>query len=152
MAKLTDADIVALAVGLRITLDSRTWFKIGPREIARLSEDKTIRERGRKIVLREVVRLTRGEDVEKQMRTLIAIWCAQQCNGGKRGRPSNVNKEHAIYVAWLIMRVQIEKLNPKPQRKVIIAELADYFGVKPRRVYEALKRQEPPDQRRRSCT
>ena len=74
MAELTDADIVALAVGVRIHISSR--LTISPLKFFKLSEDKTIRERARKIVLREVVRLTRGEDVGERMpdRCLVILF------------------------------------------------------------------------------
>ena len=53
------------------------------------------------------------------------------------------SKEVAIYVAYFLMKLHIENSNSKPQRKEIIAALAEYFGLTPRRVYKALKRQEP---------
>lgn len=141
MAELTDEDIVAIAVGMR-------WFHLSvrrshPRELLKLYNDKSIRELGRKIVLAKIVRLIKGEDIGDKMRRLIVIWCAQQYKGSKRGRPDNKTKEDAINLAYRMIEPQIKKLNPRPQRKAIIAYLAEQFGVKPRRVYEALKRQAP---------
>jgi hypothetical protein len=141
VAKLSDIDIVRLAVGHRPRTETK--IKINPMELARLSEDKSIPERAQKIVLREVVRLTRGEDIDDEMRRLIGWWASQRLNGGKRGRRNNKTKEEAIYLAFKMITRRTEGLNPKPQRKAIISFLAQEFGVKQRRIYEAIKRQQP---------
>jgi hypothetical protein len=135
MPKLSDIDIVRLAL-LR---DRPVRIKANLLDAIKLSEDKTIPERARKIVLREIVRLTRGENVDDEMQGLVGLWASQQLNGGKPGRRKNWTKEAAIYVAF---KTLIEK-NPKVQRKAIIAFLAEQFGVKQRRIYEAIKRQQP---------
>jgi hypothetical protein len=138
MADLTKEDIIALAVGMNISS-----AKVSPREWAKLSQNKTVKEYARKIVLREMIRLIEGGDVEKGMRPLIAVWCYQQLMGKRSGRPKNQTKERLIYVAFQFMASRAENQNPKPQRKAIVGLVAEYFDVKPRRVYEALKRQEP---------
>jgi hypothetical protein len=130
---LSDIDIVCLAVGTRIS--TLTRLKLSGREVIKLSEDKTIRERARKIVLREVLRLTRGEDVDRQMQNLIGMWCYQQLIG-KRGRPKNATKEAAICVAYHMKSFDA----PRGTQEAIVAELADEFGLKPRRVYAVLER------------
>ena len=137
MAELTDENIVALALGVKVYVTSA--LKISPAKLFKLSEDKTIKELGKKIVLREIVRLARGEEVEKGMRILIRLWCQQQHNGGKRGRPGNDTKNGAINAAYFLLTHQIENSNLKPRRKEIIASLAEYFGVKQRRIYTALE-------------
>jgi len=141
MSKLSDIDIVRLAIGRWPSRETR--IKINLIEQAKLSEDKTIPERARKIVLREVVRLTQGGNVDDEMRLLIGCWASQQLNGGKPGRRKNITKEVAIYLAFQRITGRIGEINPKPQRKAIIAYLADKFGIKQRRIYEAIKRQQP---------
>jgi len=135
MDRLSDIDIVRLAF-LR---HQPVRIKANLLDAIKLSEDKTIPERGRKIVLREVMRLTRGEAVDDEMRLLIRFWASQQLNGGKPGRRKNWIKEAAIYVAFKVLTGE----NPEVQRKAIIALLAEKFGVKQRRIYEAIKRQQP---------
>jgi hypothetical protein len=120
---------------MNISLETR--LKLTLREIVKLCDDKTIRGRARKIVLREMIRLIEGRDIEERMRHLIGMWCYQQLIG-KRGRPKNMIKEIAIYLAF---KTLTEK-NPELQRKAIIAFLAQEFGVKQRRIYEAVKRRE----------
>jgi hypothetical protein len=134
MAKLSDIAIVRLAF-----LRDRPvpGIKANLLEQAKLSEDKTIPERARKIVLREVVRLTRGENVDDEMRLLIGFWASQQLNGRKPGRRKNWTKEAAIYVAFERITSRIQEFNPRPQRKAIIAYLAEKFGVKQRSIYKA---------------
>jgi hypothetical protein len=139
MPKLSDIAIVRLAIGWRSFPETGTGVKTNLLDQIKLSEDKALPERARKIVLREIVRLTRGENVDDEMRRLIGWWASQQLNGGKRGRRKNWTKEAAIYLTF---KTLIEK-NPEVQRKVIIAFLAEKFGVKQRRIYEAIKRQQP---------
>jgi hypothetical protein len=142
MAGLSDADIVALAMGI-----SPAKFKIDPLELAKLSKDKTVRERARKIVLRAVERLTIDGDVDPIMRRLIRLWCRQELRSPRRGRPKSKGKEGAIYSAFKAITNDTE--GQKLQRKAIISRLAEKFGVKERRVYEALDRQDPRKQMER---
>jgi len=139
MPKLSDIAIVRLAVGWPLFPEMGTGIKTNLLEQAKLSEDKTIPERARKIVLQEVVRLTRGKNVDDEMQSLIGLWACQQLVGGKPGRRRNRTKEAAIYLTF---KAITEGVNPKPQRKAIISSLAEKFGVKERRVYEAIKRQQ----------
>jgi hypothetical protein len=68
MAELTKEDIIALSVGMNVS-----HANLSLRELVKLSHDKTIRGRARKIVLREMIRLIEGGDVEKRTRHLIAM-------------------------------------------------------------------------------
>jgi len=136
MAELSDADIVALALGI-----PHPKFKMDRLQLAALSKEKTVRERARKIVLWQVVRLTNGEDVDRPMRRLIGMWCRQELRGPRRGRPKSNSKEEEIYLAF--KAITNDTGGRKLQRKAIISFLAEKFGVKERRVYEALERQDP---------
>jgi hypothetical protein len=140
MAGLSDTDCVALAMGI-----PHAKFKLDPIELANLSKDKRVQEHARKIVLRQIARLARGEDVDPVMRRLIGMWCEQELRPGRRGRPKSKSKEQAIYSAFKAMTNGGQKL----QRKAIISSLAVKFGVKERRVYEALDRQDPRKQMER---
>jgi hypothetical protein len=139
MARLSDTDFVALAMGI-----PHAKFKLDPIELAALSKDKRVQERARKIVLWQTVRLTQGEDVGPAMRQLIGIWCREELRGARRGRPKSKSKEEAIYSAFKAMTNDSKGQNL--QRKAIISSLAEKFGVKERRVYEALERQDPHKQ------
>jgi hypothetical protein len=136
MAELSAIDIVELAVGMK-----RSGFKLNPIEWEKVSKDKALRECARQIVLGEMERLTRGEDVDVHMRWLIGMWCRQELRGGKCGRPKSEGKEEAIYSAF--EAITNDAKGQKLQGKAIISHLAEKFGVKERRVYEALERQDP---------
>jgi hypothetical protein len=133
MSKLDDINVVRLALGGILAMSSGRGLK--PVEWAKHSEDKTIKERARKIVLRETARMADGEEVGEDMRFLIGVWCRQQLDNGKPGRPDAFVKEQALCQAFY------EKMskNHKRKREGIIAELEVEFGLKRRRVFAILK-------------
>ena len=130
MSELADINVVRLSLGGIFAISSGRGLKW-----AKHSEDKTIKERARKIVLREAARLADGEDVGDTMRYLIGVWCRQQLDNGKPGRPDAFVKEQALCRAFY------EKMGEDHTRKreAIIAELEKEFGLERRRVFAILR-------------
>jgi len=134
MSELDDINVVRLALGGIFAMPSSGG--LSPSEWAKYSEDKTIKERARKIVLREAARLADGEEISDTMRYLVGIWCRQQLDDErKRGRPDTYIKETALCLAFY------EKISKdhKRKREAIVAELEKEFGLKRRRVLAILE-------------
>jgi hypothetical protein len=133
MSELDDINVVRLALGGIFAMSSGAG--LNPTVWAKHSEDKTIKERARKMVLRETARMADGEDVGEDMRFVIGVWCRQQLDNGKPGRPDTFVKEEALCLAFY------EKMGEDHTRKreAIIAELEKEFGLKRRRVFAILR-------------
>jgi hypothetical protein len=140
--ELSDKTIIGLALGgfsASWALKLRDWEEgyAEPKDAFGLVGDKKIKKRAEKIILREVARLADGEDVDQEMRFLIAEWCRQQLNDKKRGRPDGYPKDMALLVAYT------NKLEKGRKRESIIEEIIKEFGVSRRRVFDALERTNP---------
>lgn len=134
MTALDDIDVVRLALGGIFALQSGNG--LDPAEWAKRASDKTIKERGKKILLREAARMADGENIGEEMRYLVGVWCRQQLDDARPGRPDTFIKEIALCLAFY------EKIhnNHTGKREAIIAELANEFGLKRRRVLAILGR------------
>jgi hypothetical protein len=77
-----------------------------------------------------------GEPVCQRMRELIVIWYEwQRRRTKKKGRPADTTRDFGVI--WGVIEQLI--YHPHRQKKVVIADVADKYGMKRSRVYKLME-------------
>jgi hypothetical protein len=99
-------------------------------------EHRLTEETGNLIVLYYAARLAVGEPVCQRMRELIVIWYEwQRRRTKKKGRPADTTRDFGVI--WGVIEQLI--YHPHRQKKVVIADVADKYGMKRSRVYKLME-------------
>lgn len=107
---------------------------------AKLSKDPKMKGEAARLAFTYLSRLAVGRPVTTDLRLLLCMWCMIQLdqirvNKRRRGRPTDYSKKGAIRAAYA-RKAAIAKPG---QKESIVAELAEEFALKRRRVFEIIE-------------
>jgi hypothetical protein len=144
MGEVADINILRIALGGRYSLTAVSDLSKHRRDMlpSRVMEHTLevakipiLEKIANLIVLYHSARLANGEPIDERMRELIIAWYERCWRGKTRGRPTNNVKEMAVQ--WEVIEQSMQR--PTDQRKVIVADVANKFGLQRSQVYKLIK-------------